>query len=404
MPTFVYVARDARGQMVRGQTDAPNQNAAAKLLRDQGFIPTSIESGTSGVKSRRKAGKGGRIKLEDLVILTRQFATMIRAGLPLIEVLNILSEQTDKRALKLVMKQIERDVEVGASLHEAMVKHPQVFSTFYLSMIMAGEAAGMLDSILDQVATYLEKVASIQRKIKSAVMYPSVVSVVAISITVFLLVKIVPVFAGIFTEMGGTLPLPTRITVALSAFLQNNYIIALMMVVGTVFAIWQVGKTPKGKRALHKFQLKMPIFGPLFLKVGVARFTRTLGTLIRSGVNILAALEICGKTAGNVIIEEAVMKTRASIQQGESIAAPLRESDVFPPMVVRMIDVGERTGALESMLTKIAEFYEDQVDAAVSGLTSMIEPLLIVFLGVVVGFIVISMFMPMFEMISLVSH
>jgi type IV pilus assembly protein PilC len=404
MPTFSYTARNPQGQIIRGSTEAQSQNMVARLLRDQGLIPTSIETGGAlGKAQRRQAGKGGAIKLEDMVIVTRQFSTMIRAGLPMIEVLNILGDQCEKRALKMVMKQIERDVETGASLFEAMQKHPKVFSTFYLSMIKAGEAAGMLDSILDQVAGYLEKVASIQRKIRSAVMYPSVVSTVAIGITVFLLVKVVPVFKDIFSEMGGQLPLPTRVTVFISEFLQQHFLLAFIALIGVVLLVWQFGKTPKGRRALDQFKLKMPVFGPLFLKVAVARFTRTLGTLIRSGVNILNALDIVAKTAGNSIVEEAVIKTRASIQNGESIATPLRDSGVFPTMVVRMIDVGERTGALEAMLTKIAEFYEDQVDAAVAGLTSMIEPLLIVFLGVVVGFIVISMFMPMFKMIEMIG-
>jgi type IV pilus assembly protein PilC len=376
----------------------------ARLLREQGLIPTSIEAGGASARARRRDhGRGGRIRLDDMVIMTRQFATMIRAGLPLIEVLNILGDQTERRGLKMVMKQIERDVETGSSLTEAMQKHPQVFTTFFLSMVRAGEAAGMLDSILDQVAVYLEKVASIQRKIKSAVMYPTVVSIVAVTITVFLLVKVVPVFGSIFAEMGGQLPLPTRITVTMSEFLQNHYLIALGALAIAVFGLWTAGRTPTGRRRIDAFKLRMPVFGPLFLKVGVARFTRTLGTLIRSGVNILNALDICAKTSGNMVIEAAIVKTRASIQSGESIATPLRESEVFPPMVVRMIDVGERTGALESMLTKIADFYEDQVDAAVAGLTSMIEPLLIVFLGCVVGFIVISMFMPMFKMVELVG-
>ncbi|MCL5269302.1 MAG: type II secretion system F family protein [bacterium] len=404
MPTFQYAARNARGEIIKGRADSQNQNTLARMLRDQGLVPTSIEvGGAAGRSKSRIKGKGGKIKLEDMVIMSRQFATMIRAGLPLLEVLNILSEQAEKRALQQVMRQIERDVQTGASLTEAMNKHPRVFNTFFLSMVMAGEAAGMLDTILDQIALYLEKVASIQRKIKSAVMYPTVVTTVAIGITCFLLVKVVPVFSGIFTDLGGQLPLPTQITVTISTFLQHNYIIALaglVIVIGSV--IW-AGRTSRGRYLLDSFKLKMPIFGPLFLKVAVARFTRTLGTLIGSGVNILNALDIVAKTANNVIVEGAVIKTRASIQAGESIAGPLRESEVFPPMVVRMIDVGERTGALESMLAKIADFYEDQVDTAVAGLTSMIEPLLIVFLGVVVGFIVISMFMPMFDMISLVS-
>ncbi len=405
MPTFSYIARNPQGRIIKGQTEAANQSLAARALRDQGLIPTLIEAGgiMAAKTAKQATGKRGRIKLEDLVILTRQFATMIRAGLPLIEVLNILGDQSEKRLLKQVMKQVEKDVGGGASLYEALSKHKKVFSTFYLSMVMAGEAAGMLDSILDQVATYLEKVASIQRKIRSAVMYPAVVSCVAILITVFLMVKVVPVFAGIFDELKGSLPLPTQIVIFISNFLQHNLLIAFVAFVGAGLALWQVARTEKGRRAIDRFKLRMPIFGPLFLKVAVARFTRTLGTLIRSGVNILGALEICAKTAGNTVVEDAVLKTRTAIQSGESIATPLRESNVFPPMVVRMIDVGERTGALESMLSKIADFYEDQVDTAVAGLTSMIEPILMVFLGLVIGSIVIAMFMPMFKMFQLVG-
>lgn len=409
MPVFQYVARNTSGQVVQGQTDAANQAAVVRLLREQQLIPTSIAAGGPGTTpvnraaARKAAGRGGKIKLEDLVVLTRQFATMIRAGLPLIEVLNILADQSDKRAMKLVMRQVERDVQTGSSLAEAMRKHPTVFNTFYLSMVLAGEASGMLEQILDQVATYLEKSASIQRKIKSALMYPAVVSTVALGITVFLLMNVVPVFSDIFIELGGNLPLPTQITVGASTWLQNNFLLALLIVALSGAAVWMYYRTPNGRRTLDRAKLHVPVFGPLFLKVGVARFTRTLGTLIHSGVNILNALDIVARISGNVVIEQAITKTRSSIQAGESIAAPLRESEIFPPMVVRMIDVGERTGALESMLTKIAEFYEDQVDAAVAGLTSMIEPLLIVFLGVVVGFIVISMFMPMFDMINLIN-
>ncbi len=261
----------------------------------------------------------------------------------------------------------------------------------------------MLDYILDQIAVYLEKDNSIQHKIKFAVAYPAVVTIVAISITIFLLIKVLPVFGDIFEEMDGTLTLPTQLTISLSNFLQENIMIALLSTIGILGVIFQMGRTTKGKRLLDRFKLSVPIFGPLFLKVSVARFTRTLGTLVRSGVNILNALDICSKTAGNVVIEDAVIKTRASIQRGESIARPLRDSQAFPSMVVRMIDVCERTGELEIMLSKIAEFYEDQVDSAVAGLTSLIEPVLIVFLGVVVDFIVISMFMPMFKMIEMVN-
>lgn len=403
MPVYQYVARTHQGKMVTGRTEGPDQSAVARTLREQGLIPTSIEVGSAQPKSAKvDKGKGGKVSLDDIVIMSRQFATMIRAGLPLMEVLNILADQSEKRRLKTVLKQVERDVETGSSLTEAIQKHPQVFNMFFISMTKAGEAAGMLDTILDQIAGYLEKVASIQRKVKSAVMYPAVVSVVAVLITILLMVKVVPVFTDIFKDLGGNLPIMTRITIWISNTLRYNALTLTLVIIGLIIAVWQLGKTKAGRRWIDKTKLTMPVFGPLFMKVAVARFTRTLGTLIRSGVNILNALDIVAKTANNVIIEASVYKTRSSIQSGESIAGPLRDDGVFPPMVVRMIDVGERTGALETMLTKIADFYEDQVDATVSGLTSLIEPLLIVFLGLVIGFIAISMFMPMFKMVEMV--
>ena len=401
MPNYQYVARTYQGKMVTGRTEAPDEGSVAKILRDQGLIPTSIELGAAKkAKEKSKSGRGGAVRLDDICIMSRQFATMIRAGLPLIEVLNILKEQSEKRQLQSILGQIERDVQTGSSLTEACEKHPKVFSTFYCSMIKAGEASGMLDSILDQVAVYLEKTASIRRKVKSAVMYPAIVLTLAVFITVFLMVKIVPVFVDIFKDLGGELPTMTRITVATSNFLQENLIISTIGFAVIVFGIIAAGRTKGGRELIDRVKLSMPVFGPIFMKVAVARFTRTLGVLIRAGVNILNALDITARTASNVVIERAVYKTRASIQSGESIAGPLRESDVFPPMVVRMIDVGERTGALESMLGKIADFYEDQVDAAVAGLTALIEPLLIVFLGLIIGFIAISMFVPMLTMVN----
>jgi len=405
MPVYQYVARTFQGKMVTGHSEGTDEASIAKILRDQGLTPTSIESGAAKQTkaARPKGSKGGRVKIEDLVVMSRQFATMIRAGLPLMEVLNILSEQSEKKALQDVLKAVEHDVETGSSLTEAIQKHPKIFNLFFVSMVKAGEAAGMLDSILDQIASYLEKVASIQRQIKAAVMYPAVVSVVAILITVLLMVKVVPVFEDIFDSLDGELPWMTQITVAVSHFIRDQFLLAVVSVIAFCVLIWQMGKTKRGKYIIDKFKLSMPIFGPLFTKVAVARFTRTLGTLIRSGVNILSALEIVAKTANNVVIEGAVHRTRASIQNGETIAIPLRDSDIFPPMVVRMIDVGERTGALEVMLSKIADFYEDQVDSAVAGLTSLIEPLLIVFLGVLIGFIAISMFMPLFKMVEMIG-
>jgi type IV pilus assembly protein PilC len=283
-----------------------------------------------------------------------------------------------------------------------MNKHIKVFNTFFVSMVKAGEAAGMLASILDQIAGYLEKLASLQRKVKSAVIYPSVVATAATIITIFLLTAVVPTFKDIFSQIEGELPIPTKIVIFASELILKYYLIIGGILIILVVGILQWRKTEAGRRAVDHLKLRLPIFGPLFLKVSISKFSRTLSTLIKSGVNILAALDIVAATAGNSIVEDAIIKTKVSIQSGESIAKPLTESNIFPPMVTRMVDVGERVGSLESMLSKIADFYEDQVDATVSALTSLIEPLLIIFLGVVVGFIVIAMFMPLFKMIQYV--
>ena len=403
MPSFQYVARNSQGKTVTGTSEAVNESALVKTLKEQGLTPTQISFGQSVAKAKKIKGKGGRTSLYDIVLFSRQMATMIKAGLPLIEVLDILSEQAERIHLKNIIKSVEKDVEAGASLTEALQKFPSVFDTFFLSMIRAGEASGMLDTILEQIAKYLEKTLYIIRKVKAAVTYPITVSIIAACITVFLLVKVVPVFQQIFVDLGGQLPWPTKITVAISNIIQHNFIMAALVVTGIVVFIWQYGKTKTGRYNIDRMKLKIPVFGQLFLKVAIAKFARTLGTLIRAGVNILYALEIVAKTAGNVLIEEAVLRTRNNIQKGESLTKPLAESGIFPPMVTRMIDVGERTGALEAMLNKVADFYEDQVDAMVSALTSLIEPLLIVFLGVVVGFIVISMFMPLFKMVQVLS-
>lgn len=406
MPVFQYAARQPNGQTVNGTLEAVDQSAAVRSLRERGLIPVDIKQSSAATKAaaaKKRKGKGGRVKIDDIVVLSQQMSVMIRAGLPLIEVLDILADQTERIALANAIRQIEHDVAGGSSLTEAMVKHPNIFNQFFISMVRAGEASGMLDMILDQVAVYMERIASLQRKIKTAIMYPLTVSIVAFGITVFLLVKVVPVFKEIFESLKGDLPLPTKITVWISEFIQERWWLGLLIMIGIYVFFWQWGKTKTGRYAIDKAVLKLPIFGVLLLKSSIAKFTRTLGTLIRSGVNILYALEIVAKTVGNSVIEAAVLKTKISIQQGDSITKPLIESGVFPPMVTRMIEVGEKTGALETMLTKIADFYEDQVNAMVAGLTSLIEPLLIVFLGLVVGFIVISMFMPMFKMIELIS-
>lgn len=409
MPYFTYVARNPQGKLITGRTEATTQAMVVKILKEQGLTPTKIEAGAgvlvgdAPAKSRRQRLKKGKATIEDLVLVSRQLATMIRAGLPLIEVLNILGEQVEKLVLRNTMNQIERDVQAGSSFYEALARHPRVFNQFFLSMVKAGEASGMLDTILDQVALYMEKSASIRRKVKAAVMYPAAVTIFAILIMILIMWKVVPVFEEIFDGLGQELPFLTQVVIAISRFVRDQWYIALAGLIGLVILVRQWGQTTSGRKTIDAWKLKMPIFGPLFLKVAIARFTRSLGTLMRAGVNILGALEIVAKTAGNVIVEDAIMKTKISIQGGDSITKPLVESGVFPPMVTRMIEVGERTGALENMLHKVAEYYEDQVDSAVAGLTSLIEPLLIVFLGVTIGTIVVSMFLPLIKMIEVVG-
>lgn len=405
MPLYRYVAKSPAGETIQGTVEADTQAALLGMLRDKGLTPVSVEIGQGMAQQsahKKTRGKRGRVKLGDLVIFARQLATMIRAGLPLLETLNILVDQVEKAEFKTALKTIERDIQSGVGFSEGLAKHTNIFDDFFINMVRVGETAGMLDSILDQVAAYLEKTEKILRRIKSAIVYPSVVSVIAIGITVFLMVKVVPVFEEIFEGFDIQLPVPTQITLWLSRTIQNYYLWFLGGIIGGAIFLRYYTRTRAGRAHVDRIKLKLPVFGDLFVKVAIARFTRTLGTLIKAGVNILTALEICAKTANNVVIESAVLNTRSAIQRGESLTKPLVDSGLFPAMVTRMIDVGERTGAMDTMLNKVADFYEDQVDAAVEALTSLIEPMLIVFLGVVIGFIVVSMFMPMFKMIEAV--
>jgi type IV pilus assembly protein PilC len=302
------------------------------------------------------------------------------------------------------MTKVKDDIETGSSLSDALARHPAVFSTLYVNMVKAGESSGALDDILDRLASYLEKSSTLQRKVKASLVYPAVVITMAILITLVMLLKVIPTFKGIFSMLGGTLPLPTRILIFISDTIRQMFLYVVAGITAIVFALRRYIKTPQGKEKFDKMLLSMPVLGPLFRKVAIAKFTRTLSTLIKSGVPILVSLEIVGKTSGNAVIEKAVVSVRNGIKEGENIADPLAKSGAFPPMVVRMIKVGEQTGELEKMLTKIADFYEDQVDAAVSGLTSLIEPLIIAFLGIVIGGIVIAMFLPIFKLTELVSH
>jgi type IV pilus assembly protein PilC len=328
---------------------------------------------------------------------------MVSAGLPLIESLDVLGEQLENATLRKVVGEVRKDVEAGSTFTAALEKHPKIFNQLYVSMVRAGEASGMLDSIMNQLAAYQEKTGSINRKVKAAMVYPAVVSTIAILIVIFIMVKVIPTFESIYRSFESTLPLPTQILVMISRMIRNWWYIWIAIIIVVLYALKRYISTPRGRWQFDHIKLNLPVFGDLIRKVSVAKFTRTLSTLVRSGVNILAALDIVAKTAGNVIIESAVNKTKNSIQQGESIAGPLAQTGVFPPMVTRMIDVGEKTGALEEMLTKIAEFYEDQVDAAVSALTSMIEPILIAFMGAIIGGIVIAMYLPIFNMVNVVT-
>lgn len=406
MPSFEYSARDrSTGKTIQGIIEAVSQVEGLGVLKDRGLLVTSI----SESRGRKRAGapkhkRKKKITIDDKVLFSRQLATMVNAGLPLIEGLSILGENVENGSFSKVILQIKSDVEGGDTLTDAMAKHPKVFDTLYVNLIRAGEAAGMLDQILLQLSTYLEKAATLQRKIKSAMIYPSVIVSVAIAVVALLLIKVVPIFAEIFDSFDAELPAPTKFMIAMSEALQANIVYILVGGVVGGFLFKQYIRTDAGGYQFDKVLLKMPVLGELFQKVAIAKFTRTFSTLLRSGVNIIVSLEIVAKSSGNRVVEEAVYRVRDSIKEGESIAAPLRESEVFPSMVVRMIDIGERTGALDEMLIKIADYYEEQVDIAVAGLTSLMEPLIICFLGVVVGGIVISMFLPMFQLGSIVGH
>lgn len=402
MPNFKYIVKNQEGKTVKGEADAKSKENLIELLRKQNF--TIISVGDDQQSQAKKTQIARKVKLEDLVIFSRQLATMVEAGIALVSVLDILSQQIENKGFGRVIARLRDDVEAGSSFSQALAKHPRIFSQLYINLVKAGESSGMLDDILNRVAGYLEKTASLQRKVKTAMVYPAAVVSIAIGITTFLLVKVVPTFQGIFDMLGGSLPLPTQILIALSNFIRHWLLLGIIGVIILAIALARYVKTEQGKFMLDSFMLKLPILGDIIKKVSVAKFARTLSTLVKSGVPILSSLEIVAKTAGNKIVERAVEESRRSVREGKNLAEPLSKSPVFPPMVVRMISVGEQAGELEKMLTKIADFYDEQVDAAVSGLTSMIEPLIILFLGVVVGGIVLAIFMPIFKITEIIGH
>jgi type IV pilus assembly protein PilC len=377
--------------------EAQSRDDVIAQLRRQRLNVVKIDEATP------KKPKRGHIKMRDIVILTRQFSTMINAGLPLVQAMTILADQSQNKVLSEIMRKVVFDVESGNTVADALSKHPQAFSNLYVNMVAAGEAGGILDTILMRLATFMEKNDALIRKVKGAMIYPGVImTVAAIAVTV-LLIFVIPVFENLFSSAGLALPLPTRIVMGASRFLKGYWYIVLGVMTAAFFMFKRYHATSDGKLKIDRFMLKVPVLGDVLRKSAVSRFTRTLGTLISSGVSILDGLEITAKTAGNRVVQDAIMESRSSIAGGDTIAQPLKKSGVFPPMVISMISVGEQTGGLDEMLSKIADFYDEEVDAAVSNLLSLLEPVMIVFLGVVVGGMVVSMYLPIFDMINAVQ-
>lgn len=399
MPTFTYSARSATGDIQTGEVSVNTRDDVLNLLRRQKLMPVKVQQKQKEIEI--KFGTG--IKTREIVIFTRQFSTMINAGLPLVQSLRILAEQTENKNLRKVIEDVLYDVESGNTLADALKKHPKVFSDLYVNMVAAGEVGGILDTILMRLATFLEKNDALVRKIKGAMVYPAVILAVAALAIVALMVFVIPVFENMFADAGVALPAPTLIVISLSDLLQSYWWALLVGGISLSLLIRQVYQTDGGQLSIDRFLLKVPIIGSLLLKAAVARFTRTLGTLVSSGVSILEGLEITARTAGNRVIHDAVMESRASIAGGETISGPLGQSGVFPPMVVQMINVGEQTGGLDEMLSKIADFYDDEVDAAVETLMSAMEPIMMVVLGVVVGGMIIAMYLPIFNMVNAVK-
>jgi len=400
---IVWSGKTSRGTVESGEITAGSKEEVIAQLRKKNITATVVKP-KEKKSSLANLHFGGGVKDKDIVIFTRQFATMIDAGLPLVQTLEILSTQVENKILAKTLTVIKTDVEGGSTYADALKKHPRIFSELYANMVAAGESGGILDTILNRLATYIEKAMKLKKKVKGAMVYPIVVSSIAVLVIAVIMIFVVPTFSKMFAQMGGTLPLPTLLVIKLSKFLAGiGGLLILLLIIGSVIGFGQIRRTEKGKRITDTMFLKLPIFGILLRKVAVAKFTRTLSTLIGSGVPILDGLEITAKTAGNKVIEYAVMDVRQAVSEGKTLAEPLMKSKVFPPMVTHMIAVGESTGALDSMLSKIADFYDDEVDNAVSNLTSMMEPMLMVFLGGSVGFIVIAMYLPIFKLITLIK-
>jgi len=408
MPVFDYKVRDRSGKVITGTTEAASQREVANALRQKGYFVTEIKAPKTGLNAEIKLPKwldiGSIPNVRDITIFSRQFATVINAGLPVVQSLAILQRQAEKQGLKDALRQVREDVETGLQLSDALAKHPRLFNKLYIYLVRAGEVSGNLDGILDRIAAYMEKQAALRGKIKTALTYPTVVLVIALAVTWFLLTGIVPQFAQILDQLGGDLPVITRMLIAISDFLRYQWYILLGILVLLVVGTALFYRTPQGRRAIDRLLLRLPVVGTLVQKSAIASFSNTFGLLLRSGVNIMESIDITKGTAGNAIVEDILDETKANVQRGEQISTTLiKYPQVFPPMVSSMIAIGEETGAVDSMLQKVADFYEREVDEAVDSLTAALEPMLIVFLGVIVGFIVAGMFLPMFSIIGQLS-
>ena len=403
MPVFKYEGKNRSGAGQKGEIEAADLNAAVALLRRQGIAGASVKAKAKAFEFKIP-GMQPKVSEKDLVTFTRQFATMIDAGLPLVQCLEILGSQSDNKTFATVINKVRTDVEGGSTFAEALRKHPKAFPELYVNMVAAGEVGGILDTILNRLAAYIEKSMALKKKVKSAMVYPSVVIIVAVGVVVLMLIFVIPTFEKMFKDFGGTLPGITQSVIDLSKFLQNYWWVMGGGIVAIIFALQALPRL-QDRRAPDwtRMALKLPVIGMVVRKVAVAKFTRTLGTLISSGVPILDGLDIVARTAGNKIIEEAILKTRQAISEGKTIAEPLAQTKVFPPMVVQMIGVGESAGALDTMLNKIADFYDDEVDTAVGALSSMLEPFIMVFLGFALGYIVIAMYLPIFKLASTIG-
>ncbi len=403
MDVYSWEGRSRKGTIERGEISAASEAAVRSALRRQQIQAIKIEAKPKDILQGLKFRRRRKVKEKDIVVFTRQFATMIDAGLPLVQCLEILASQQDNVTLKEVLLKVKGDVEAGSTFADALRKHPNTFNELYCNLVTAGEAGGILDTILNRLAAYIEKAMNLKKKVKGAMVYPVAVLVIALVVVVGMLVFIIPVFQKMFADMGGTLPAFTQLVINLSDFMRRYFPLVGALLVVLFFAFKRFYKTEKGQETIDDYLLRLPIFGSLIRKVAIAKFTRTLGTMLSSGVPILEGLDIVARTAGNKVIEKAILKTKMSIGEGKTIAEPLGASGVFPPMVVQMISVGESTGALDSMLGKIADFFDDEVDASIAALTSLLEPLLMVFLGGAIGAIVVAMYLPIFQMASILG-